>query len=168
MAWQELLADEIAGAGVEAATVVPDSRLGRVVLRLEEKGVSVRSLPSEEECLAYAAGYQLAGGASVVLMQNSGLGNAMNAIGSLVQPYGIGIPLVLSMRGTLGEANPSQIPIGRATNALLEAAGIQGFSIRSETELRSVASGVLRMAFEAGVSSAMILEPELGGERERN
>ena len=52
---------------------------------------------------------------AAVLMQNSGLGNALNAFGSFAIPYGIGVPLVLSMRGTLGEANPSQVPMGRAT-----------------------------------------------------
>ena len=53
----------------------------------------------------------------MVMMQCSGLGNALNAIGSLCLPYGIGVPMILSMRGTLGEANPSQVPMGRATPA---------------------------------------------------
>ena len=51
----------------------------------------------------------------LVLMQCSGLGNALNALGSLAIPYGLGFPLVLSMRGTLGERNPSQMPLGRTT-----------------------------------------------------
>jgi sulfopyruvate decarboxylase subunit alpha len=42
---------------------------------------------------------------------------------------GIGMPLVISMRGTLGESNPAQVPMGRATRALLEALTIQSLPL---------------------------------------
>ena len=74
--------------------------------------IPLRTLTREEECFGYAAGYRAAGGMPLVLLQCSGLGNAINAIGSLVVPYGLGFPVVLSMRGTLGERNPSQMPLG--------------------------------------------------------
>ncbi len=91
----------------------------------------------------------------------SGLGNAMNAIGSLAVPYGYGFPLVLSMRGTLGERNPSQVPLGRTTVQLLAAMGIQSFSLRTPDEAATIARGVYALADGARQIAAIILEPEL-------
>jgi sulfopyruvate decarboxylase alpha subunit len=145
---------------------VPDARLRGIVAALEKGGPRVRTLTREEECVAYAAGFQAAGGRAAVLMQNSGLGNALNAFGSFAIPYGLGVPLVLSMRGTLGEANPSQVPMGRATGALLAALGIQAFPVADEAQAGPVTAGVLRLAFDGRCPAAVVLEPALGGQRE--
>src|SRR6266700_2561784 len=108
--WQRIIADALAARGVTVAAYVPDTRLQGILRALAGHRVRMRSLTREEECVGYAAGQRIAGGRPVVLMQSSGLGNALNALGSLAVPYRLGIPLVVSMRGTLGEANPSQIP----------------------------------------------------------
>jgi sulfopyruvate decarboxylase alpha subunit len=167
MDWQAALAETLATSGVNVAAYVPDTRLQGVLTGLHERSVALRSLTREEECVAYAAGQRIAGRRPAVLMQSSGLGNSLNALGTLAVPYRLGLPIVLSMRGTLGEANPSQIPIGRASVALLAVLGIQSFSVRSADEAREVAAHVLTMAFDAGECAAVILEPELGGGRER-
>jgi sulfopyruvate decarboxylase subunit alpha len=83
-------------------------------------------------------------------------------------PYRLGIPLFVSMRGTLGEANPSQVPMGRATVPLLSALGIQAFPVRTPTDATAVTEGVLTLSYEAGECAAMLLEAELGGGRESN
>jgi sulfopyruvate decarboxylase alpha subunit len=165
-AWPVAVADTLAAGGVTVAAYVPDTRLQPVIARLADNGVCLRSLTREEECVGYAAGQRIAGGRPVVLMQSSGLGNALNAIGSLAVPYRLGLPLVVSMRGTLGEANPSQVPLGRAAGSLLAALAVQSFSVRSAHEAEPVTAGVLTLAFEAGECAAVILEPELGGGRE--
>jgi sulfopyruvate decarboxylase alpha subunit len=145
---------------------VPDTRLQGILTRLAARGVCLRSLTREEECVGYAAGQRIAGRRPVVLMQSSGLGNAINVLGSLVVPYRLGIPLLISMRGTLGEANPSQIPMGRAVVPMLTALGIQGFSVRSAAAARQATDGVATLAYDAGECAALILEAELGGGRE--
>src|SRR5688572_21261927 len=108
--WQVATADALVDTGIAAAAYVPDSRLDRIVQRLVERGTVVRTLTREEECVAYAAGRAYARQTCAVLLQCSGLGNALNALGSLVVPGGLGMPLVVSMRGTLGETNPAQVP----------------------------------------------------------
>jgi len=168
LAWQVVIADTLTAHGVTVAAYVPDTRLQPILSRLAENGVCLRSLTREEECVGYAAGQRIAGRRPVVLMQSSGLGNALNAIGSLAVPYRLGLPLVVSMRGTLGEANQSQVPIGRATSRLLDTLGIQSFPVRSAATALQVTAGVLTLAFEAGECAAVILEPELGGGREGN
>src|SRR5438874_1368552 len=96
LAWQQAIADAIVAAEVTAVAYVPDARLRGIVTALRAGGVPVRTLTREEECIGYAAGFGAAGGRAVVLMQCSGLGNSLNALGSF-EPYGIGFPLVLSM-----------------------------------------------------------------------
>ena len=166
--WQVTLADTLVANGVSVAVYVPDSRLHGVLGQLQAASVVLRSLTREEECVAYAAGQRLAGGRPVVLMQSSGLGNALNALASMAVPSRLGLPLVVSMRGTLGEANPSQVPIGRATPSLLSAVGIQSFSLRKTEETSQLATGICNLAYKARECAALLLEPELGGGRETN
>lgn len=164
--WQRVLADELLGAGADAFAVVPDARVSATAKALSERGATTRLLPREEECVGFAAGHAFAGGQPCVLMQCSGLGNCSNALGSLVLPYELGIVLVLSMRGTLGEGNPSQVPMGQATHGILDALHIQRFSLRSPDAVATVARGACTLAYKARQACAIILEPELGGRRE--
>lgn len=164
--WQLAVADTLASNGVTAAAFVPDTRLQGILTRLDEHGVCLRSLTREEECVGYAAGQLIAGKRPVVLMQSSGLGNAINALGSLAVPYRLGIPLVVSMRGTLGEANPSQVPMGRATVPLFSALGIQTFALRAAADAPLMTAGVTTLAYDGGECAALMLEAELGGGRE--
>jgi sulfopyruvate decarboxylase alpha subunit len=164
--WQLAIADTLAERGVTVAAYVPDTRLQGVLSRLADNGVSMRSLTREEECVGYAAGQRIAGQRPVVLMQSSGLGNALNALGSLAVPYRLGLPLIISMRGTLGEANPSQIPLGRAAAQLLAALGVQSFGLRVPAAAAQLTAGILTLAFDAGECAALMLEAELGGGRE--
>lgn len=165
--WQEEIARAIRDASVDAVAYVPDARLRGIIAALDgERMPLIRLLVREEECVAYAAGCMAAGGRAIVLMQCSGLGNSLNALGSLAIPYRLGIPLVLSMRGTLGERNPSQVPMGRATVDLLDALGIQSFPLADPGRARTVVDGVLELAFSTGSPTAIILEPELGGQRD--
>ncbi len=166
--WQTELADALVDGGVTVAALVPDSRLDGIVSGLRARKLPAHTLMREEECIAFAAGHRVAGKRPAVLMQCSGIGNALNALGSFAIPYGLGIPLVLSMRGTLGESNPSQVPMGRATLPLLHALGVQTFSLRERLDVKSIVGGVLALAYEGQASAAILLEPELGGGRERS
>jgi sulfopyruvate decarboxylase alpha subunit len=159
--WQQTLADALIEAGVEVALWVPDKRLAPIGARLEERGVPLRTLTREEECFGYAAGYRAAGGMPVVLAQCSGLGNSINALGSLVVPYGLAFPVVLSMRGTLGERNPAQMPLGRATVAMLEALGIQAFALTRPEDASTVVKGAVAVADGARVPAPILLEAGL-------
>lgn len=164
--WQRQIAEAIREGGVETVAYVPDARLRGIVDALGEGGPRLRILTREEECIAYACGQIAAGARAVVLMQCSGLGNALNVLGSLCLPYGLGVPMVLSMRGTLGEANPSQVPMGRATPALLAAVAIQAFPLDDPDRAGRTMTGVLELAFGTGTGAAVVLDATLGGGRE--
>jgi sulfopyruvate decarboxylase subunit alpha len=161
VAWQDALAEAFVAAGVDVAAWVPDKRLAPIGEALERRGMPLRTLTREEECIGFAAGYRAAGKMPIVLMQCSGLGNSLNALGSLAIPYGLAFPLVLSMRGTLGERNPAQTLLGRTTQPLLELLGVQTISLASGDQAGAAARGALDLADGARVTSAILLEPTL-------
>jgi sulfopyruvate decarboxylase subunit alpha len=164
--WQRELANAIEQEGIDAIAYVPDARLHGIVEAFSDTGPRLRTLTREEECIAFACGLLAAGGRPVVLMQCSGLGNALNALGSLCVPYGLGLPMVLSMRGTLGEGNPAQVPMGRATPALLDAVAIQAFTLAEPSRAVQTMAGAIQLAFGTGTSAAVVLDATLGGGRE--
>jgi sulfopyruvate decarboxylase subunit alpha len=165
--WQAAIASALRSAGVDTVAYVPDSRLTGVVAALGgADGPLIRSLTREEECVGYATGAGAAGRRAAILMQCSGLGNSINALASFTIPYAIGVPMVLSMRGTLGESNPSQIGMGRATPGLLAALGIQGFLADRPEDVPALAAGVCTLAYDTGAPAALLLGPGLGGQRE--
>lgn len=159
--WQEALAGALVAAGVETAAWVPDKRLAPIAAALAGHGVAARTMTREEECVGYACGHRAAGGQPLVLFQSSGLGNAVNAIASLAVPYGLGFVCVVSMRGTLGEGNPAQVPMGRAAVPILATLGVQSFPLRRREDVAAVAEGAARLAHEARQVVAIVLEPEL-------
>lgn len=161
--WQQELAGVLLACGASAAVAVPDSRLDGILRYLTHQRLPVRMLTREDECVAFAVGHRLTGLRPVLLMQCSGLGNSANALASLSIAYGLTVPLVISMRGTLGERNPSQVPMGQATVTLLASLGVQAFSIRCQADVEPVTRGAMTLCFDGGCASAILLEPELGG-----
>jgi phosphonopyruvate decarboxylase len=84
--------------GFTSATGVPCSYLSGPVARLQEEG-SYLPAANEGSALAIAAGAATRGRRMVLLAQNSGFGNLLNPLTSLVQPYEIPVLIVMSMRG---------------------------------------------------------------------
>lgn len=76
---------------------------------------------SEGEAVAIAAGAHLAGRKSVVICQNSGLGNTVNPLTSLNYPFRIPSLLITTHRGAPGiHDEPQHELMGRITGSLLE------------------------------------------------
>ena len=104
-------------------TGVPDSLLAGLCAVMAESG-NHWPAPNEGSAVALAAGHYMATGRpSVVYMQNSGLGNAVNPLVSLADPEVCAIPmlLIIGWRGEVGTKDePQHIKQGRVTPALLE------------------------------------------------
>ena len=83
---------------------------------------------NEGNAVGLAAGHYLAtGNPAVVFMQNSGLGNAINPLTSLVDTdvYSIPILLIIGWRGEPGiKDEPQHVKQGKITIPLLETLGI--------------------------------------------
>lgn len=75
---------------------------------------------NEGEAVAIAAGASIAGNKAVVLMQNSGLANAVSPLTSLIHPFKIPILGFVSFRGEPGFPDePQHELMGEITPALL-------------------------------------------------
>ena len=85
---------------------------------------------NEGEAAAVAAGYYLGGKFGVVTMQNSGLGNAVNPLTSLISTFNIPIALLISMRGSFNTYidEPQHLHMGEITQQLLDLLKIEVFS----------------------------------------
>lgn len=120
---------------------VPCSILDPISTRAE---ASVRYLPAsvEGEAVSAACGAWLAGSSGVALMQNSGLGNAVNPIASLALPYRIPLLLIVSWRGEPGVKDAvHHAPMGSATPGIFELFDVPTTVVREE---KDVEQGVAR------------------------
>src|SRR3954447_1162656 len=100
--WPAQVHGELAAAGVRIAGYVPDAGHKRLIeLCQADRKMRAAVLTTEEEGIGLAAGAWLGGVKSVLLMQSSGVGNVINAIGMMKECR---FPLVtlVTMRGQQG------------------------------------------------------------------
>jgi sulfopyruvate decarboxylase subunit alpha len=116
-------------AGIDFVISVPCVNLQKL-LDLVGKDPEIIHVPvtREEEGAGLCAGAWMAGRRPALLMQNSGLGNCINALASLDILYGIPLLMIISHRGGAGEPIVGQVPMGRLTAPLLDAMEIPHFS----------------------------------------
>lgn len=138
--------------GADFYTGVPDSQLKALCNYLMDTyGTDFRHhviAANEGNCTALAAGYHLATGKiPVVYLQNSGEGNIINPVASLLndQVYAIPVVFIVGWRGEPGiHDEPQHICQGRITLKLLEDMDIETFIIDKKTteeELENAMSG---------------------------
>ncbi len=90
---------------------------------------------SEGEAVAIAAGAWLAGQQTVVMCQNSGLGNTINPLTSLNWPFRIPTLLMVTWRGQPGlQDEPQHELMGRVTERLLSDIQVPHRMLPAETE----------------------------------
>src|SRR5574344_836479 len=121
-------------------TGVPDSQLKPLCNYLMSTyGISDKHIiaANEGNCTALAAGYYLSTGKiPVVYMQNSGIGNIINPVASLMNDKVYGIPciFIVGWRGEPGvHDEPQHVYQGEVTIKLLEDMDIRTFVITKET-----------------------------------
>ena len=102
---------------------VPCSFLTPIINRvISDPALEYVGATSEGEAVAIAAGAWLAGKKTVVMCQNSGLGNAVNPLTSLSFPFRIPTLLVVTWRGQPGiHDEPQHELMGQITGRLLDA-----------------------------------------------
>lgn len=131
---------------------VPDSQLKAVCACLLERygtdGVHHVIAANEGNVMAMAAGYHLATGrVPLVYMQNSGIGNAVNPLASLLSPdvYGIPCILLIGWRGEPGTKDEPQHQFqGKATLPLLETMQVPYQVLRPETRVKEIEQALVR------------------------
>jgi sulfopyruvate decarboxylase subunit alpha len=151
---------ELRRAGVDFACSVPSTLLAGVLERLNDAHIEHLPVTREEEGVGICAGAYLGGRNPCLLMQNSGLGNCINALASLNQLYGLPLFLLIAHRGGPGEPVAAQVPMGEATPRLLDALQIPHERLTRPGELSAI-SRLAGWAIKDRMIGAVLLAPEV-------
>ena len=163
-AWARLILEAFKHEDVHNLVFLPDTVMGRLLALAEsDPFFHLTAVHREEEAVGILTGMFLGGQRGAMLIQNTGLGNSLNALASLAMAYKIPFPLVISLRGELGEFNPAQLVMGRAVEGCLAALGIQHFTLRREDEVEVLLEGALKTCFTAQEPVGILISAQLGG-----
>ncbi|KVN25999.1 phosphonopyruvate decarboxylase [Burkholderia pyrrocinia] len=133
MTASELLAPLVVH-GVDFATGVPCSYLTPLMNHvISTPSFRYVGATNEGEAVSIAAGAWLAGRTPMVLCQNSGLGNLVNPVTSLLHPFRIPLHLMTTWRGRPGQPDePQHATMGAITHDLLELTGFATETVPAE------------------------------------
>lgn len=161
--WSHALHALFRQQGIRQVSFVPDAGHSTLI-RLVEKDADLRAvrLTTEEEGVALAVGAWLGGDKSVLLMQSSGVGNCINML-SMLSVCQVPLPILVTMRGDWAEFNPWQVPMGRASQEVMEAMGVLVTRADREEDIVPLAEGALRIAYNTLRPAAVLIGQRLLG-----
>jgi sulfopyruvate decarboxylase alpha subunit len=166
VSWQKVLFQRLKDAGIRQVPYVPDAGHSQVIEHAhQDPDMIAYPLTTEEEGVAAVAGAWLGGDRAALLMQSSGVGNCVNMFSLLVNcrfPF----LTIVTMRGEQAEFNPWQVPMGRATPAVLELMGISVRRVDHEAEVGTVMDGAIDDAFLSDQRVAVVLSQSLLGRKQ--
>ncbi|MCK4687185.1 MAG: sulfopyruvate decarboxylase subunit alpha [Candidatus Lokiarchaeota archaeon] len=137
------LYEAIKKTGINLLLSVPCIMLKGLLEVIEEKKeIQHIAVTREEEGVGIAAGAYLGGKLPAILMQNSGLGNSINAIKSLLELYKIPVIFIMSHRGAEGEKIMAQMPMGQITIDLLKLLTIETYILNSPGNIKNIIKAV--------------------------
>lgn len=161
--WPRGLYDLLKQQGVRQVGVVPDA--GHLeLIGLCERDAELRTvrLTTEEEGVALALGAWLGGDKSVLLLQSSGVGNCINML-SMLATCQAPLAMLVTMRGDWAEFNPWQVPMGKATQPVLEEMGVLVERADHAEDVVPLAEGTLRIAYNTLRPAALLIGQRLLG-----
>lgn len=122
------------------------------------KDKTVQYIPAvrENAALGLASGAYLAGKKSCVLMQNSGLGNIINALTSFNLIYGVPVLIFMTWRGFEGRDAPEHIVMGKKMLPLLKELGLP-YRVLTDNYKKDI-DWALDIMDEFGIPAALILK----------
>jgi sulfopyruvate decarboxylase subunit alpha len=137
------LYDQLRGSGIDFFVSVPCRFLDDLI-RLADDDPNAFHTPvtREEEGLGIMAGAALSGRRPAMIMQNTGLGNCVNAICSLVNYYEFSFVFVVSHRGSIGENIDAQRPMGEVTSQVFGDVDVDVFDLHRTDQLPAVGEAI--------------------------
>ena len=163
--WPLALYETLKAADVRHMSYVPDAGHSTLIELFDaDPDVISNVLTTEEEGVAIAAGAWLGGTRSVVLMQSSGVGNCINMLSLPVQAR-LPLLMLVTMRGEWAEFNPWQVPMGRATQAALEAIGVTVLRAETGADLVETVEQAAIMAYDSDQQVAVLIGQRLLGKK---
>jgi sulfopyruvate decarboxylase alpha subunit len=164
--WPEEVHALLKESGVRQVAIVPDAGHARLIKLCEkDKSMRVVRLTTEEEGVAVLAGAWLGGEKGVLLMQSSGVGNCINML-TLSLACAFPLLMLVTMRGDHGEFNPAQVPMGNATQAVLEDIGVIVKRADTGEEVPEMVSSAIRLAFNTYRPLAVLIGQRVSGAKD--
>ena len=164
MEWPRKIVSTLKANDIRSISFVPDTVIGRVLKFAEQDPYfQFTTLAREEEGIGIITGEYFGGRYGVLMMQSAGLGNCINALASLAIPYQIPFLMLISQRGGLGEFNACHVAMGKALPGILDALGIQHYTVNREDELDTILNGAIKTAYASEQPVAVILSTALVG-----
>ena len=155
--WPDQLYALLKRHDIRQVALVPDAGHSRLIRRCEaDAQMRVVSLTTEEEGIGLLLGAWLGGKKGVLLMQSSGVGNCVNML-SLAILHRTPMPMLVTMRGDFGEFNPAQVPMGNATQTVLEAMGTLVKRADRPEDVVPTADATIRLAFNTYRPTATLI-----------
>ena len=148
--WTTALLDGFESAGITHLPYLPDKPLASVVNDADQRDeLTTIPLTREEEGVGIAVGLNLSGRRSALMMQASGMGNSLNAIGSVAMAQRIPLLCIVTERGGLGETVSTQVPFGAALPRVLDAMAVRCIPLTAETNIDDTVALAADLVFTA-------------------
>ncbi len=164
--WPQQLYQVLKRQGIRQVSLVPDAGHAHLIRLCEaDPDLRVVRLTTEEEGVALAVGAWLGGDKSALLMQSSGAGNCVNMLAMLAVCQ-VPLAMLVTMRGEWGEFNPWQVPMGQATQVVLEAVGVLVRRADRAEDVADTAAGMLRIAYHTLRPAAVLIGQRVLGAKD--
>lgn len=132
--------------GIHFFAGVPCSNLKGIISELtNDQSVVYISSTREDEAVGIASGSYLAGKMPAVLMQNSGLGNSLNALTSFSLIYCIPCLILMGWRGHDGLDAPEHLIMGNINKKLLDVIGVPSFILEKDNIEKTITEAMTLM-----------------------
>jgi sulfopyruvate decarboxylase alpha subunit len=155
--WPEELFRVLKAEGISQVALVPDAGHARLIrMCLADNAMRTVTLTTEEEGVAMLSGAWMGGAKGVLLMQSSGVGNCINML-SVPAMHRTPLAMLVTMRGDWGEFNPAQVPMGQATQTVLEAIGTLVRRADRAEDVAPTAEATVRLAFNTFRATATLI-----------
>ena len=153
----DLLYERLRASGLDFFASVPCKLLDGLLKRLgSDDNILYTPVSREEDGVGILAGAYMAGRKPALVMQNSGFGNSVNAVCSLLNFYKIPVIFIISHRGSPGEPVVAQNVMGDAIAGIMAASGVRAISIGHPNQLAQV-DGEIAAAFAEKRSLGLLL-----------
>ena len=126
-------------SGIDFVVTVPESWMREVAdLLQQDPDIRYVCVAREEEGVALAAGAWLGGKRPAMLMESTGLGNSLTALGGVNLEWQIPVLILASFRAGLGESFGFVGSFSSRFDRIVEALGVPYFIVRDAREAEAV------------------------------
>ena len=152
------IVNDLVANNIEFVTSVPCRQVAGVIEELEQRD-DLMHVPcnKEDEGMGLCAGAYMGGKRSAIIMQNTALGVAFNAISTLIQFYQIPLPILISYRGELGEKIACQVEMALHTKAILNQLHIPTYHLHDGDQIKEF-DAILKHAFMSSKPTAILMD----------